>query len=234
MNIDQSNKLKMAQATLACLNHENNAPLWQDIAGIKDAEALLDQTLQRILECGLKQSERTGLAKEKKAARQSMLDLAFIVCSSLKAYAAASEDKRLADQVDFSRSVLARGRETDVVNRCKAILALGNENADALAAKYNVSANDLKSLKTAIADFEAAQPKPRQGRAASASATAELATLFVQLDDALGNQLDPLLEKFARSNPAFYSEYQSARVIVSDAASHESAKPAPTPAPAAN
>jgi hypothetical protein len=76
------------------------------------------------------------------------------------------------------------------------------------------------------------KPRPRQGRAASASATAELMTLFVQLDDALFNQLDPMMEKFAPSHPAFYNEYQAARVIVDDAASHEVNAPAPQPAPA--
>jgi hypothetical protein len=232
MKIEQSNKLKMGQTTLACLNHANNAPLWQGIGGLADAEALLDQTIQRILDCGLKQSERTGLATEKADLKQTMLNTAFTVCSGLKAYASASGDVKLADQVDFSRTDLAHGREADVVNRCKAILNLGNDNATALAAKYNVTANDLKALKNAIPAFEDAQPKPRQGRAASASATAELMTLFVQLDDVLFNQLDPLMEKFSQSSPAFYNEYQTARVIVDDAASHEVNAPAPQPAPA--
>ena len=105
---------------------------------------------------------------------------------------------------------------------------MGTANAAALAAKYNVSANDLKALKTAIADFTAAQAKPRQGISASASATVELVDLFAQLDEVLNKQLDPLVETLASVNPSFYNEYQTARAIVDSSASHV-VKPTPTP-----
>ena len=91
-----------------------------------------------------------------------MTNAAFTVCSALRALASATEDRKLSAEVDFSRTDLSRGRETDVVNRCQTILNLGNENAEVLAAKYNVSANDLKAVKTAITAFTELQPKPRQ------------------------------------------------------------------------
>ena len=76
---------------------------------------------------------------------------------------------------EFGKSTdLARGRETDVANRCQTVLNLGTENAEVLAAKYNVSANDLKAVMTAIAKFAELQPKPRRSKATSAAATREL------------------------------------------------------------
>jgi hypothetical protein len=222
MKIDQSNKLKMAQATRACMGDEHNASLWQGITGIEEAVASLDDTVEKILERSVKQSERSGSGAEKEDARQTMLNAAFTVCSGLKAYAAANGNKKLADQADFSRSDLARGRESDMINRCQSLLTLGNENSAALAAKYNVAAKDLTALETAIGNFTGVQPKPRQSRAASAAATAELFDLFKQLDEVLNGQLDPLMEKFQQSAPAFYNEYRTARIIVDDAATHES------------
>lgn len=54
------------------------------------------------------------------------------------------------------------------------------------------------------------------------AATKELVDLFTQLDVVLNEQLDPLVEKFQASAPAFYNEYKQARVIIDSAATHES------------
>ena len=228
MKNNQNNKLKMAQATLACVHEEVNAALWQGIVGIEDAVASTDKIVAAIIASSQKQSARNGFSAEKKEAKDAMLQSAFTVCCGLTALAAATNDAQLAAQADFSRSALAAGRERDVINRCQTLSDLGTANSAALAAKYNVSANDLKALKVGIADFTSAQPKPRQGRATSASATRDLETLFGKLDASLNNQLDPLMVKFQSTNPTFYSAYQTARAIVDSAASRE-AKVTPIP-----
>ena len=224
MKMQQNNKLKMGQATLGCLQDDNNAPLWKGIAGLEEGVASLEATVDSILERSQQQSARTGSAEEKKAARNAMLEAAWAVCCGLKSLASKTDDSKLAAQVDFSRSDLAAGREADMVNRCKSILALGKENATALAAKYNVTASDLTALGTAITEFGGAQPKPRLNRAAKAAATADLTELFDDLDKVLNEQLDPLIEKFRHTNAPFYNEYQTARAIVDSAATHD-AKP---------
>src|SRR5438128_2117988 len=109
MKINQSNKLKMAQATLACMHHENNSPLWTGIGGIEEAVASTDEIVDAIVIRSLKQSERSGSAAAKKQARETMLVAAFTACSGLKAHASARENRKLAQQVDFSRSDLAHG-----------------------------------------------------------------------------------------------------------------------------
>lgn len=226
MEITQTNKLKMTQATLGCL--QDNAAAWTDIKGIQEASDSAQTLVDAIVERSLKQSAATGFAKFKTSARKTMLDTAFKVCSSLTSLASKTQDSKLSAQSDFSRTDLASGREQDVINRCQTLLDPGTANAAPLAAKYNVSANDLKALKTAIADFTAAQPKPRQGISASASATVELVDLFAQLDEVLNKQLDPLVETLASVTPSFYNEYQTARAIVDSSASHI-VKPTPVP-----
>ena len=237
MNNNQNNKLKMGQATLGCMNDEANVPLWQSIVGIAEAVAGTEEIVAGIMAAGQKQSARNGFSAEKKAAKETMLLAAFTVCSGLTALAAATNDSQLAAQSDFSRSDLAQGREQDVVNRCQSLSDLGTANKVALAAKYNVTEADLLALKTALTGFSGAQPKPRNGRAISASATKQLEALFAELDATLNNQLDPLLEKFKTSQPAFYTAYQTARSIVDSAASRAAktatVTPMPVPAPLA-
>lgn len=229
MKMEQNNKLKMAQTTLACLQEEDHAGAWKGIVGIEEAVARLDEAVSGILACSQKQSARTGFTAQKEQARTAMLQTAFTVCSALKAFASVNDDPKLFAQADFSRSDLARGREADVINRCQSILVLGQEQADALAAKYNVSANDLKALKASLATFGNVQSKPRQSRASVASATSELKGLFDELDTVLNHQIDPLLEKFRFANAAFFSAYQTARSIVDNAASHATKDETPAP-----
>ena len=226
MEVIQLNKLKMAQTTLGCL--DDNSAVWTGIKGIEEAEAVAQDLVQQILENSLIQSSATGFSDVKKLAKQTMLKAAFKVGCGLTSLASATGDAMLAAQTGLSRSDLGAGREQDVINRCQSLVALGNENAAALAAKYNVTAKDLLTLKTAISNFTLSQSKPRQGVSTSAAATTELVTLFDQLDEVLRNQLDPLMETLQDASTAFYNAYQTARVIVDSAATHE-IKPAPAP-----
>jgi hypothetical protein len=232
MNINQINKLKMGQTTLACLNAPANQNYWQGIVGIQEAATKAGDIVAAIIGESQKQAARNGFAAEKQAARAAMLRTAFTVCSGLTALAAATGNSQLAAQTDFSRSALAKGREQDVVNRCQSLSDLGDANKVALAAKYNVSADDIEALDTAIIEFVGSQAKPRNGRAISAAATKRLEALFAELDETLNNQLDPLLEKFASAQPAFHASYRTARSIVDSAASHAAEKATVTSIPA--
>ena len=225
----QHNKLKMAQATLGCVQHETNAPLWAGVVGIEETVANLGVKIGAILSRSIKQKARTGFTAQKKAAFRALVNTGFTVCSGLKALASAKGNAQLLAQSDFSRSDLAKGRAADVVNRCQSILTLGAENKVELAAKYNVSGADETALHDALAEFALVQTKPRQGLAASASATTDLVTLFAELDVILNEQLDPLMATFRFTQPTFFAEYEKARVIVDSAASHGEEEPAPAP-----
>src|SRR5947207_9074390 len=90
MKNQQSNKLTMAQATLGCVQHENNAPLWAGIVGIADSVELLEEKVAAILARSQTQSARTGFSAMKKELKGKMLDAAVVVCSGLKALASAT------------------------------------------------------------------------------------------------------------------------------------------------
>lgn len=209
----------MSQATLETIQRHQTK--WTGIAGYSEAVNALDEVAQAIQDRARDQTARTGHSAAKQEAFQGMIQNSFLVCSGLKALASAGGNTQLSSQVDYSRSDLARGREADMVNRCRTLLSLGQANATALAGKYNIAAADLDALETAITGFTTVQPRPRQGKAASASATRELATLFARLDEVLYNQIDPLMEKFLQTDAAFYNEYQTARSIVDVTASRE-------------
>lgn len=233
MKQEQKNKLKMGQATRAFLNDEANAGLWQGIAGIEEGLAELDEIIRDILKAGQKQTARDGYAVAKRGSRETMVQAAFKVCCGLTAMASSSKNAELAAQVSYSLSGLAKGSEEDVVSRCQTLADLGTANAAALAAKFDVAANDLAALAAAIAEFKVAQPRPRKGRAKRASATKQLAELFADLDEVLNRRLDPLLAKFKSSKPEFYTAYRTARSIVNFTPTRETKEPEVTPVPTA-
>ena len=61
MKMDQNNKLKMAQATLACVQREDNAALWQGIVGIEEAVSDTEETVAAIIASSQKQAARVGV-----------------------------------------------------------------------------------------------------------------------------------------------------------------------------
>ena len=207
------------------MSSEVHQALLADIPAAQEAISSATDLVQRILACGRKQKERSGEAQGKAAARELMLSTTFTLCSGLKTLASNTANATLAAQADWSRSSLARGKEADVVSRCETLLALATENAEELAEKCKILAKDLKAADTAIKRFKTAQPKPRQRKAAGAAATRELPDLFEELDEVLQKQLDPIVETFRESEPAFYNEYRVARAIVSDAATREGEAP---------
>ncbi len=209
----------MNQATLETIHRHQSK--WAGIAGFAEAVDALGTAAQAIQDRARDQTARTGHAAAKQEAFHGMVQSGFLVCSGLKALASAGGNLQLSSQVDYSRSDLARGREAEVVNRCRTLLELGQANATVLATKYNITNDDLESLETAITGFTTQQPRPRQGKAASASATRELETLFAQLDKVLYDQIDPLMEKFLKTDAAFFNEYQTARSIVDVTATRE-------------
>ena len=221
MKIEQNNKLRAAQATMETMTTHKSK--WEDVTGIVDAMTSVESIIDRIVEQSRAQSAsaRSGHGAAKAELFQVMVNAAFTVCSGLKAFAAATDNTQLFAQVDFSRTEVARGREADVVNRCQTLWDLGTAHAEALDEKYHVNAADLTALKRAITDFSDVQPKPRQSKAAVSAATSELVKLFDELDEVLHKQLDPLIEKFKKSEPTFYNEYKTARAIVDNAASHD-------------
>jgi hypothetical protein len=79
---------------------------------------------------------------------------------------------------------------------------LATENSEILISKYNLTVNDLKTLKTDIKAFSDARPKPRNSLTESSSATQELVDLFDDLDEVLNKQIDCLMVKFQDSEPS--------------------------------
>lgn len=210
MNSTQSNKLNSHLAVQAVLN---GTEVWQTLPAFAAGVEELEEHIASIQALAQTQTSQSGAAAEKAQAFQVLVDAAFETAAATRACAAASSNRDLARRVDYSRSNVGKGRDTEVVARCQDILAAATENLASLA-DYGITQAKLTALKKKIEGFQALQPKPRQGRAHSSSATKEIAKLFKQVDELLNDRLDGLAFQFKDTQAAFYNAYTTARSIV--------------------
>lgn len=172
------------------------------------------------------QARREGVANAKAYALEALGDVAFEVGATVHAYAVVAGELALEGRVDFSRSLIVRGRASSVLARTRDILAAATEQLTNLA-DYGVTQEQLTDFEAKINAFDAAHTKPRQQVTKASVATRSLEVRFRATDTILKQRLDKLVVGFKASAPAFYKNYQAARTIVDLTGSRP---PAPSPA----
>ncbi len=229
MNNKQQNKYNMYVASRAALHKHQT--IWTTLTGFADSVDDLDTQLAVITSLAQVQAAPNGGAALKKSAKDSLLGTAYQVAAATRAYAVVNNDVELAAQLDYSESDLGEGRPQEVVVRCRNVWSTATDNQAASAA-FGVTPAKLTNLKKRIDDYEAANPKPREGRAATKAATTTLPTTFAQLDEILNDCLDGLMAQFRESEAEFYNEYFAARRIVNVPGRAKKTTPTPVPTPA--
>ena len=103
--------------------------------------------------------------------------------------------------------------------------------------RCSVNAGKLSALNKPVANDPTAQSKARNRIESGRAATKQLPGLFRRADSMLKRRLDKMVVQFKTSQPDFFNEYKTARVIVdlpggraakkakAEAASKEGAKP---------
>jgi hypothetical protein len=212
MNAEQQAKLNMYDAVkTACAN---NAATVATINGFKTAFDEFKDKIATIKEVAQqKDMATTGAAADKKARKQNLSRIGSVVAGAIFAYAAATDNNTLKQEVKFTNSDLLRTKDAMLAPRCRNIHDLGAANLAALA-DYGINAAKLTELQTAIDAYAEAASKPRAAINTRAAKTATLPQLFAEADKILTQRMDPLIPQFAETNPDFVVTYQSARKIL--------------------
>jgi hypothetical protein len=232
MNAQQTNKLRSYLATQAVF--DENESTWQTLPAFAAAVEEFKEVIPQINSLAQTQASRGGMSDEKAYALEAMGNAAYETAAAVFAYADKAQDFELAGRVDFPRSAITDGRESEIVARCRDILAAASANVDSLS-DYGINQTKLNALKKKIDAFEAVQPAPRTQVVKSSAATKLLPAQFKTADSILSNRLDGLVVQFRDVAPEFFNQYISARSIVSspggrgsnNAASNGSGTPTP-------
>lgn len=158
--------------------------------------------------------ETTGITTDKTTKRNSMTDKALFVINRLQSYANVVANPELLESISYTVSDLKKKRDNDLIGICNNIAAKANANSAAVA-PYGITAAVITEFQASITAYTATLAKPKAAKSQTKMATENLAKLFKEAEEILAKRMDLDIELFKTSKPDFYSQYKSARIIIS-------------------
>lgn len=159
-----------------------------------------------------------GVTTDKNAKRDALTAKALFIVNRIRSYATVSSNNELFESVHFTQSSFDKSRDTEIVGIVDSIIAKANANVAALTT-YGVTAALITDLQTALLAYSNYIAKPRTVTIQTKNATENLSVLFKEVNDILTKRLDLDIEVFKTSKPDFYSQYQTARVVIATSGS---------------
>ncbi|MFY0628444.1 MAG: hypothetical protein JXR07_19260 [Reichenbachiella sp.] len=173
------------------------------------------QAIQGIQKASLKQeSAQVFIGGSLRELKHQIAQKMDILDDILEAYAADTENAELLSKSANSVSDYFRLTNEDFEIKTKNVIDLLDSNLSTMS-DYGMSADQIEEVKTSFALFQDKRGVPRSFQIQSRMATDDLASLFNEVNKML-NRLDNVLKRFKRSDPSFYTGYDSARHIVKD------------------
>lgn len=155
-----------------------------------------------------------GVTADTNNIRGAMSDLAMKCASGTMAYANATNNNTLKEQVSYSRRELDKFKKEDIDDVCQGI----HDAADANIANitgYGVSATDVSDLQAAINLYRAASQNPRLTKVTQSQAKKQAAKMVGEvIKDLLKGQMDVMVNTLKLTNASFVEGYYQAREII--------------------
>jgi len=217
-----ANKLVMYRAVQSHL--DRNKSMWTSVPAmvttINDFELLLAEieTYRK-----LTQENKTGITQQKAAQQALVIAHAYELSSVLYAMAIKKNDAVLAAKVDFTETDLLKKRDNHLVSTCRNIVEFATEHLAELIA-YQVTADELIVLTEEINSFAENLTTGRVSVTERKAANEKLKVVFLQVDSLLKKQLDRIVVRYRKTEPDFYTNYQSLRRIINYGVRHDKPK----------
>lgn len=213
MTIKQESRLKMCLSTDDFLVKNENLTkelpeypaTFAQFRNVTSQIKLLDEQQKNVL---------TGIARNKRDIKNSLISTAAENSGKVFAYAKVSNNKPLMDEVNFSISDLARMTDVSLRSYTEGLYKKADANLEALA-KYGITAETQKKFSEALAEYNNSLAKPRVSIAERREGTKELVTLFNSVDSVLA-KLDAILGIIRYTEVNFYNGYRTVRKLVNN------------------
>lgn len=211
MTSNQSNKYSMYTAAIELL--KNNAAKTASIPAFANSFSKLDSLVTQALD---KDKERMGKTPGKIAAKDeaedALVTAAMIVASALTAFARSKGNTQLKEKAHISEGYLRHARSNEQINIANLTYDLAKGNEEGLAA-FAITPTMLQDLKSRIVAYSAALQDVASGVAERMGARTAVRDLFIQVDEVLKEEVDPMMQIFRVTDPEFYNDYRAVRVI---------------------
>ncbi|QIA08785.1 hypothetical protein [Draconibacterium halophilum] len=212
MNKTQTNQFRMFLNTQEAL--DSNSTLWSSIPIMLSTKNNLDELIQRISDVNEKTVLNSkAVTANKTASLNALIEKAVTLSGILQAYAAVTDNMKLAGKIALTKSDITKIRETDVEAVVTPVIDEARKELSNLA-DYGLTEELIVEAETSLDDFKTQIGQPRVVRNQAFAAMTLMEELFDAANDLVKNTLDKLMIRFKFTNTEFYSEYERARTIV--------------------
>jgi len=164
------------------------------------------------------QEGNKGKIASRDVTQDELSTTALVVAGALYGYAAGISDTELLNVSDINSSSLKRMRNSELPIFVESLFDKADSIGDGLIA-YGVSAEYRTSARTLLNDYLSKYGEVNSGKTSKSKAHENVRLLLTKADEKL-KVLDKLMFGVKVSNPDLYTEYESARVIIDKAVSH--------------
>lgn len=158
--------------------------------------------------------EISGITIDKRAKRASMTDKALYAINRMRSYATVESNPELRESLKYTATDLLKARDSDLIGICNIVATKAVANTTAIA-EYGITAVMIGELQDAITAFTTMIAKPKSAKSQAKTGTENIARLLLEANELLNMRMDLDIEEFKTLNPEFYSQYKSARIVVS-------------------
>jgi hypothetical protein len=226
MKATQESKINMYNAVNAYCN--TNSGVVSSVPAFQTAFNSFAGQLSVLIE--LVQAEAqviTGVTMSKAQLKDSLCQQAASLAAIVFAFATATNNTVLAEQVNFSVSDLKRLKDDELPPVCNNIIAAINTNVGDLV-DYGITPAMVTDFATLITSYITSVPAPRNAVSQRKAYKAQIKTSMKTIDGILKKQMDKLVVQFKTTNSMFYNAYISNREIIDAPTSSETPQATPT------
>jgi hypothetical protein len=177
-----------------------------------EKNSIFENALREIQTCEMQKDAITGIAKEKKKQKESLIRISADYSKMLAAIAKFDNNDKLMDKIRFRISDLKRMKDVELRDYAKIIYDNMDANIGKLA-EYEITPDTQKVYMDTINSYDAVLSTPRTVIAERSQTTKRLAGLFNNADAAL-TELDFAIEAGQPKQPEFFNNYKAVRKIV--------------------
>jgi len=204
-------RLKMYQSVVAFLL--KNSGVTDPLPTFAALFLLLQSNIESILQIVKEQSsDRSGITVDKNAQRKEIVLRILTLSGKMVAYATLNKNNELLHLIRFTKSDLVSSTDHALLSHASLICDQASELLTELDI-YNVTTDEIGSLRQLSAVFLDNIPKPREMRRDHRQLTLSLDDLMKETDHAL-LELDAVMLIVRFSNASFYDHYKNSRKVV--------------------
>jgi hypothetical protein len=194
---------------------EHYQTVWSpDVVFTASYNAFIDKLplIQQNRDAQLTPTKWATLDKEQK--KKNAEGKTLFAIKRIQSFANATNNNELFSSVNFNPSALKRARDSNLIGICNIILSKAIAYEKELTT-YGITAEVIGDLKATIAAFSDSLTIPGAAKSGTKTATENLALLFKETESILTKRLDLDIEVYKTSNPDFFSQYKTARMVIS-------------------